>query len=325
MAYIGREPQIGNFQVCDAISVVNGQAAYTMQVSSVNVSPESANHMLVSLNGVLQQPNSSFTVSGSTITFASNLVTGDVIDFIQILGSTLDLGVPSDNTVSLAKLTATGTKSSSTFLRGDNSFQEVPAGGITMADQFRLSADQSGGTNAIITSNLERVDTDGFGQLGTGMTLSSGVFSFPSTGIYNIIVTGHMTVTDSDSAGNLSIETTTDNSTFNDACIITAGVLASGGCQFSVRNNFIFDVTNTSTHKFHLKTHSMGSGSYLMGETDRNRTTITVIRLGDTWWQIENIYKKHYILSMVEIGMVGKNIIMMAIKFLMTNECVMSV
>jgi hypothetical protein len=128
MAYIGREPQIGNFQVCDAISVVNGQAAYTMQVSSVNVSPETANHMLVSLNGVLQQPNSSFTVSGSTITFASNLVTGDVINFIHILGSVLDLGVPSDNTVSLAKLTATGTKSSSTFLRGDNSFA-VPSGG----------------------------------------------------------------------------------------------------------------------------------------------------------------------------------------------------
>ena len=104
MAYIGREPQVGNFQVCDAISVVNGQAAYTMQVSSVNVSPETANHMLVSLNGVLQQPNSSFTVSGSTITFASNLVTGDVIDFIQILGSTLDLGVPSDSTVTAAKV-----------------------------------------------------------------------------------------------------------------------------------------------------------------------------------------------------------------------------
>ena len=59
MAYIGREPTVGNFQVCDAISVVNGQAAYTMQVSSVNVSPETANHMLVSLNGVLQAPTSS--------------------------------------------------------------------------------------------------------------------------------------------------------------------------------------------------------------------------------------------------------------------------
>jgi len=104
MAYIGREPQIGNFQVCDAISVVNGQAAYTMQVSSTNVSPETAFHVLCSLNGVLQKPGSSFTVSGSTITFASNLATGDVIDFIQILGSTLDLGVPSDNTVSTAKI-----------------------------------------------------------------------------------------------------------------------------------------------------------------------------------------------------------------------------
>ena len=104
MAYIGREPQVGNFQVCDAISVVNGQAAYTMQVGGVNVSPETANHMLVSLNGVLQAPGSSYTVSGSTITFASNLVTGDVINFIHILGSVLDLGVPSDATVSTAKI-----------------------------------------------------------------------------------------------------------------------------------------------------------------------------------------------------------------------------
>src|SRR5210317_2178961 len=104
MPYVGKTPSIGNFQVCDAISVVNGQAAYTMQVGGVNVSPESANHMLVSLNGILQAPTSSFTVSGSTITFASNLVTGDVIDFIQILGDVLDLGVPSDNTVTSAKL-----------------------------------------------------------------------------------------------------------------------------------------------------------------------------------------------------------------------------
>jgi len=104
MAYIGNKPTVGNFQICDAISVVNGQAAYTMQVGSVNVIPQSANHMIVSLNGTIQKPNSSFTVSGSTITFASNLATGDVIDFIQILGDVLDLGVPSDATVSTAKV-----------------------------------------------------------------------------------------------------------------------------------------------------------------------------------------------------------------------------
>ena len=104
MAYIGKQPVVGNFQVCDAISVVNGQAAYTMQVGSTNVEPENANHMLVSLNGVLQKPGSSFTISGATITFASNLATGDVIDFIIILGNVLDLGTPSDGTITNAKL-----------------------------------------------------------------------------------------------------------------------------------------------------------------------------------------------------------------------------
>jgi len=104
MPYIGKTPTVGNFQVCDAISVVNGQAAYTLQVGGANVAPESANHMLVSLNGVLQKPGSSFTISGSTMTFASNLATGDVIDFVQILGNVLDLGTPSDDTVTAAKL-----------------------------------------------------------------------------------------------------------------------------------------------------------------------------------------------------------------------------
>ena len=106
--YIGKEPIVGNFQKCDAITVVNGQAAYTLQVSSTNVVPESANHMLVSLNGILQAPVTSFTVSGSTLTFASNLATGDVIDFVILLGNVLDIGIPSDDSVTLAKM-ASGT------------------------------------------------------------------------------------------------------------------------------------------------------------------------------------------------------------------------
>ena len=120
MAYIGNPPISGNFQVCDAISVVNGQASYTMQVSSANVSPESANHMLVSLNGVLQKPNSSFTISGSTITFASNLATGDVIDFILLLGNVNDIGTPSDATVTNAKTNFTTTSSAAGLqIKGD--------------------------------------------------------------------------------------------------------------------------------------------------------------------------------------------------------------
>ena len=105
MAYLGRQPVIGNFVKLDTISVVNGQAAYTMQNNSVNFTDyATVNQFLVSLNGVIQAPTSSFTVSGSTLTFASNLATGDVIDFIIVFGNSLSAGTPTDATVTSAKL-----------------------------------------------------------------------------------------------------------------------------------------------------------------------------------------------------------------------------
>ena len=138
MAYIGKQPVVGNFQKCDAISVVNGQAAYSLTVGSAAVNPENANHMLVSLNGVLQAPGDSFTVSGSTLTFASNLATGDVIDFVIILGDVLDLGTPSDNSISTAKLVAnsvTAAKFNADVISGQTALAEAPAD----TDEFLVS------------------------------------------------------------------------------------------------------------------------------------------------------------------------------------------
>ena len=126
--YIGKEPIVGNFQKCDAISVVNGQAAYTLQVSSTNVTPESSQHCLVSLNGILQAPVTSFSVSGSTLTFASNLATGDVIDFVILLGNVLDLGVPSDDTVGAAQIKAD-------LISGTTALTDAPAD----TDEFLVS------------------------------------------------------------------------------------------------------------------------------------------------------------------------------------------
>ena len=145
MPYIGREPIVGNFQKCDAITVVNGQAAYTLQVSSTNVVPESANHMLVSLNGILQAPVTSFTVSGATLTFVSNLATGDVIDFVILLGNVLDIGTPSDGTVTNAKL---GTD----LISG-----ETDIGGAIADADLMLLDDGAGGT--LRKSAMSRVKT----------------------------------------------------------------------------------------------------------------------------------------------------------------------
>jgi len=271
MAYIGREPTVGNFQVCDAISVVNNQAAYTMQVGGVNVSPETANHMLVSLNGILQKPGSSFTVSGSTITFASNLVTGDVINFIHILGNVLDLGVPSDSTVSTAKIVDANVTSAKMF----SGF----ANGITEADQWRITADLNSNAQPI-SANWERNDSTGFGKIGTGITESSGYFSFPSTGVYfiNFGTTGEV---NGDSLA-LSLYTTTDNSSYSIVAVINLG--DGGNYPISSSKDFIFNVTNTTTHKCYLRASSMAgnNNTRLFGASDSNYTQITFIRLGDS-------------------------------------------
>ena len=278
MSYIGTAPTIGNFQVCDAISTVNGQASYTMLVGGVNATPQSANHMLVSLNGILQKAGSSFTVSGSTITFASNLVTGDVIDFIQILGNVLDLGVPSDATVSLAKLTATGTKSSSTFLRGDNTFNTPPLGGITETDQYRLTANITSDTNPI-SSNLERVDNASFGKIGTGMSLSSGIFTFPSTGLYHVMYTFRSLSSASDTiAGEIYV--TQNNSSYE---VVSSTANGDGGSSRVNTGNCIafVNVTDTANVKVKFAIASITSGT-VQGDTNYNLTCFSFIRLGDS-------------------------------------------
>ena len=281
MAYIGKSPTIGNFQKCDAITVVNGQAAYTMQVGGTNVSPESENHMLVSLNGILQAPVDSFTVSGSTITFASNLATGDVIDFIMLLGNVLDLGTPSDNTVSLAKLTATGTKDATTFLRGDNTFAEA-GGGIEMAQTYRLTADTAGSQNPITA--LEAADSDSPGSIGSSMSVSSGIFTFPSTGIYFMSAFASAFYTGSIRYCRLDLEVTTDNSTYTPGAQSYGHINNVSSSTFTNMGacNFIFDVTNTSTHKARLSFTPDNESTTLRGNTDHNSTAITFIRLGDT-------------------------------------------
>ena len=274
MAYIGKTPVIGNFQKCDSISVVNGQAAYNLQVGGANVSPQSENHMLVSLNGILQAPVDSFTVSGSTLTFASNLVTGDVIDFVMILGNVLDLGVPSDNTVSLAKLTATGTKDATTFLRGDNTFATVVSG-LTMADQWRMTADNN--TNGDITSNLEQVDTAGQGTLGTAMTQSSGVFTFPSTGIY--LVKFNVNLAINNGGMSFRINVTTDNSSYT--TVVDAGVGLGIDQDQSGEISTLVDVTDTSNVKVKFNFNNF-TNTTARGNTSSNKTFFTFLRLGDT-------------------------------------------
>jgi hypothetical protein len=299
MAYIGTKPTIGNFQICDAISVVNGQAAYTMQVGGVNVSPQSASHMIVSLNGTIQKPGSSFTVSGSTITFASNLATGDVIDFIQILGDVLDLGVPSDATVTAAKLNndiisgstelATAPADTDEFLVSDAGtlkridYSLIKGGGITVADQWRLTTNLTGVTAQFITANLEQIDSSGQGTLGSAMTESSGVFTFPSTGIYLVGFSLYVYASNSDGFVDGEIHVTTNNSSYAEVANSTAGIETAGDTvgNSSLAQTLI-DVTDTSNVKVKFYVDTLNTTTQVVGSTSATKTGFTFIRLGDT-------------------------------------------
>ena len=116
MAYIGPEPKLGrNREVDDISSGFNGSTtAFTLQVSGSNVSPGTANDIIVSLGGVVQNPNQDFTIAGSTLTFTTAPASG-LSFFAVVLGQSIDSSVvtPADGSV-------TGTKLSNPLDLSDN-------------------------------------------------------------------------------------------------------------------------------------------------------------------------------------------------------------
>ena len=92
----------------DAITTVNAQAAYSLTLNSSAYTPSSETALIVSLNGVTQEPGDSFTISGSTITFSPALVTGDVIDYIVDMGRAVTIGQYNGDLAVDGELEATG-------------------------------------------------------------------------------------------------------------------------------------------------------------------------------------------------------------------------
>jgi hypothetical protein len=267
--------------------------------------------MLVSLNGILQKPGSSFTISGSTMTFASNLATGDVIDFVQILGNVLDIGQPSDDTVKTASIQAnavTGAKLNNDVISAQTALASEPAdtdeflvsdagtlkridyslikgGGITQADQWRMNDTYgiSGGTDTVINQYWEQVDDTGKGTIGSAMSQSSGIFTFPATGIY--LVKGEVTYAkDADRRyTGLIMKITTNNSSYSALCegYETINPVDGNSAYSYVSVSSLIDVTDTTNVKVQFG-GSVPAAVTAIGDTAKNLTVFTFIRLGDT-------------------------------------------
>jgi len=177
MPYIGTQPLTGQFKKLDAISVVNGQAAYTLNYNSAAYKPATANALLVSVNGVIQAAGDAYTINGSTITFTENLVTGDVVDFIIALGDTGSAVTPVDGSVTTAKLgdsSVTKAKIGTTELdlatikdsTGTNTAITIDSNGdLTFNGSNTASVSDSGWITATLLNNFTHYDTTTYGPV----------------------------------------------------------------------------------------------------------------------------------------------------------------
>ena len=199
------------------------------------------------------------------------------------VGSSGQLGIGGANYGSSGQvLTSQGNSSAPTWA--------TPSSGLAMADMWRLNTTYSIPTNStsiLSTANWERPDqTDGFAQLGTGMSVNSsdhaaGVWTFPSTGFYLVTYNGIVYNGSNDPYEVLiRMEFCEDGSTFN----IQSRVYGGGeqGNYNPITGQGLVDVTNTSNVKMRLRVYSANASSTLQGNSNENRNYFTVIRLGDT-------------------------------------------
>ena len=155
----------------------------------------------------------------------------------------------------------------------------VNGGAIKEIDQWRLTTSFSGDAEPI-TSNWERIDTTGQGYLGTGMSESSGVFTFPSTGIWLVTYTASYNYNGDARFQELYISIGGTKVAQQYAFVTNNG--ESGANYSNGTTSTTVDVTDTSAQTITLSITASQSGSNTNGESDKNRTFATFMRLGDT-------------------------------------------
>jgi len=149
-------------------------------------------------------------------------------------------------------------------------------------DQWYLNTSHTGNTD--ITA-WTRLTGDQGGSIGSAMSVSSGIWTFPSTGIWKVYGYFDLNFTAADSDfGNVQIKTTNDNfSTTHTNLWYANNFVEDEGWRNGVSVSMIFDCTDTSNDKLKFTLDSANTGNFLEGiNTNIYRTFVNFTRLGDT-------------------------------------------
>ena len=155
-------------------------------------------------------------------------------------------------------------------------------GGITEADTWRLTTDFTGNATPI-ASNWERSDTNSQGNMGTGMSESSGIFTFPSTGFW--LVTFQTAFKYNGTTEYLSgyIQATINNSAYANVSGVDQGIYDAGGNTYAgTCCSTICDVTSVSNVKVRFTISMEDTSATCSGSSTQDLTSAKFIRLGDT-------------------------------------------
>ena len=165
------------------------------------------------------------------------------------------------------------------------SLTNLPAGGgITQADIFRFNttASLTYDTVTVVDSNWERPDQsdDVFDKIGSGMSESSGIFTFPATGIYLVQWIVRFYGTSNSNANHIYIDATVNNSTY--VTVAQSAGLMMGNGQMTVIAQSFLDISDTTNRKVRFKVYAAANNQQVLGNTSKQETYATFIRLADT-------------------------------------------
>ena len=266
MAYIGNIPA-EKYQTLQKQSFTTSATdTYTLSYSVTN--PQD---LALFINNVRQNPNDAYTVSGTTLTLSSAITSSDTM-YAVFLGRAVETIAPATGSVTNAMLA--GSIATSKLADGSTF---ATTNGITVVDQWYMDTSFSG--NGDITSNwTSTMPYTGYGVIGSAVTESSGIFTFPSTGIWKV---SHDTNVQFD-AGDFIIQIiynfSTDSGSSYDAQDAPLVGLGSVTTLTRMQHSFsaIYDVTNASTTRFKMSTSSISADSTI------GAIFLTFTRLGDT-------------------------------------------
>ena len=216
------------------------------------------------------------------------------LNFLHSGGNKVTLSAPASNPSSdITFKLPQADGSSGQFLKTDGSgalsfATPTDTQGLAMVDSWRLTTNISSTSEGNITSNWARNSDNpisgGYphmGAIGSAMTESSGVFSFPSTGIYLIKFYCMASATSARRFFEANIHVTRDN--FSTTQMFARGYnngydSSNTTLWTSVAEGF-FDVKD-SNHKVKFQ-YSTSSNVTVYG-TNYNQTYVSFMRLGDT-------------------------------------------